>query len=167
MALLLVRMAGIESGDVAHWELAPDPSEVPRARELVREQLLEWGLLSIERTAELIVSELVTNAVRHARGGPVRLRLVRSGTLLCEVEDADHTLPSLLGAGPGVEFGRGLRVVAHLAREWGTSRTATGKTVWFELTAPTARLTRGRPAHTSRTAGEGVCARLVGAGSER
>ncbi|WP_372352515.1 SpoIIE family protein phosphatase [Streptomyces sp. KL116D] len=139
VALLLVRMAGIESGDVAHWELAPDPSEVPRARELVREQLLEWGLLSIERTAELIVSELVTNAVRHARGGPVRLRLVRSGTLLCEVEDADHTLPSLLGAGPGVEFGRGLRVVAHLAREWGTSRTATGKTVWFELTAPRRR----------------------------
>ncbi|MCQ4208433.1 ATP-binding SpoIIE family protein phosphatase, partial [Streptomyces longispororuber] len=139
VALLLVRMAGIESGDVAHWELAPEPSEVPRARELVREQLVEWGLLSIEQTAELIVSELVTNAVRHARGGPVRLRLVHSGTLLCEVEDADHTLPSLLGAGPGDEFGRGLRVVAHLAREWGTSRTSTGKTVWFELTAPRRR----------------------------
>lgn len=135
VALLMVRMGGIEAGDVAHWELAPEPSEVPRARALVRQQLAEWGLSDIEYAAVLMVGELVTNAVRHARGGPVQLRLVRSGTLLCEVEDTEHTLPTLLSAGSGDEFGRGLRVVAHLAREWGTSRTASGKTVWFELTA--------------------------------
>ncbi|MYW66837.1 SpoIIE family protein phosphatase [Streptomyces sp. SID8379] len=136
VALLMVRMSGIESGDVAHWELAPTSREVPRARALVRRQLADWGLSSVEYAAELMVCELVTNAVRHAHAGPVQLRLVRSGTLLCEVEDAEHTLPTLLSAGPGDEFGRGLRVVAHLAREWGTSRTATGKTVWFELTVP-------------------------------
>ncbi|MFZ3560880.1 SpoIIE family protein phosphatase [Streptomyces sp. BH055] len=135
VALLLARLNGFESADVAHWTFDPEPAEVPRARALVSEQLGRWGLLGIADAAELIVSELVSNAVRHARGGPVQLRLVRSGTLLCEVEDTEHALPTLLNAGPGDEFGRGLRVVARLSRAWGTSRTATGKTVWFELSA--------------------------------
>ncbi|OSC62724.1 hypothetical protein B5181_23960, partial [Streptomyces sp. 4F] len=64
------------------------------------------------------------------------LRLVRADTLLCEVDDDDHELPALRGAGPADETGRGLRVVSTLAREWGASRTAAGKTVWFELTLP-------------------------------
>ncbi|MET8471601.1 SpoIIE family protein phosphatase [Streptomyces sp. NPDC006422] len=135
VALLLARLNGFEGEDVAHWTFDPEPSEVPRARGLVRERLESWGLLGIVDTAEQIVSELVGNAVRHAPGGPVQLRLVRSGTLLCEVEDTEHALPTLLNAGPGDEFGRGLRVVARLSRAWGTSRTATGKTVWFELSA--------------------------------
>ncbi|MEB8342818.1 ATP-binding SpoIIE family protein phosphatase [Streptomyces endophyticus] len=135
VALLLARLNGFEADDVAHWTFAPEPAEVPRARGLVREQLERWGLPGICDSAELIVSELVTNAVCHASGGPVRLSLVRSGTLLCEVEDTEHALPTLLSAGPGDEFGRGLRVVARLSRAWGTSRTATGKTVWFELSA--------------------------------
>ncbi|MGY0490826.1 SpoIIE family protein phosphatase [Streptomyces sp. WG-D5] len=135
VALLLARLNGFAREDVAHWTLAPEPAEVPRARALAREQLERWGLVGIADTAELIVSELVGNAVRHARGGPVQLRLVRSGTLLCEVEDTEHALPMLLNAGPGDEFGRGLRVVARLSRAWGASRTAQGKTVWFELTA--------------------------------
>ncbi|WP_428951351.1 SpoIIE family protein phosphatase [Streptomyces sp. cg35] len=134
VALLMVRTSGIEPGDVAQWELDGEPSEVPRARGLVRRQLALWGLSDVEYVAELMVSELVTNAVRHTAGGRVQVRLVRSGTLLCEVEDTEHTLPTLCSAGPGDEFGRGLRVVARLAREWGTSRTAHGKTVWFELT---------------------------------
>lgn len=133
VALLMVRMGGIETEDVAQWELGQEAAEVPRARALVRAQLARWGLTSIAYAAELLVGELVTNAVRHARGGRVRLRLVRSGTLLCEVEDTDPTLPTLYGAGPGDEYGRGLRLVAHLARGWGASRTATGKTVWCEL----------------------------------
>jgi hypothetical protein len=52
------------------------------------------------------------------------------------VDDDDHELPTLLSAGPDDEAGRGLRVVSTLAREWGTSRTAAGKSVWFELTLP-------------------------------
>ncbi|GDY78239.1 hypothetical protein SAV31267_077240 [Streptomyces avermitilis] len=90
-----------------------------RARAAVREQLHEWGLNSLADNAELMVGELVTNAVRHARSRRVELRLVRGETLLCEVDDEDHTLPSLRGAGPADEFGRGLRVVSTLAREWG------------------------------------------------
>jgi len=83
-----------------------------------------------------MVSELVTNAVRHSHSHHVALRLVRGDTLLCEVDDDDHTLPILLSAGSGDEFGRGLRLVSALSRAWGSSRTGAGKTVWFELTLP-------------------------------
>ncbi|MEV8019901.1 SpoIIE family protein phosphatase [Streptomyces sp. NPDC086554] len=137
VALLMARLNGVAEEDVARWGLALDPSEVSRARELVRGQLRDWSRDALVETAELLVSELVTNAVRHSRGGRLELRLVRSGpTLICEVEDDDHTLPTLLNAGPGDEFGRGLRIVSVLAKEWGTSRTSTGKTVWFELAPP-------------------------------
>ncbi|MEU4798779.1 SpoIIE family protein phosphatase [Streptomyces sp. NPDC023327] len=136
VALLMARLNGIAAYDVAHWRLTPDPGEVGRARRLVRAQLRTWSLDALGESAELLVSELVTNVVRHSRSTRLDLRLVRSGTLLCEVEDDDHTLPALRGAGPGDEFGRGLRVVSSLAKEWGTSRTNSGKTVWCELTLP-------------------------------
>ncbi|MET8167555.1 SpoIIE family protein phosphatase [Streptomyces sp. NPDC005329] len=136
VALLMARLNGIEPDDVAERRLPLDPAEVGRARAAVREQLHDWGLTKLADAAELMVSELVTNAVRHSRRSPVALRLVRGDTLLCEVEDDDHELPTLLNAGPGDEAGRGLRVVSALAREWGASRTAAGKSVWFELTLP-------------------------------
>ncbi|MFI2640693.1 SpoIIE family protein phosphatase [Streptomyces sp. NPDC018610] len=136
VALLMARLNGIAPDDVAEWRLAREPAEVGRARAVVREQLHEWGLPRLADAAELMVSELVTNAVRHGRGRPVELRLIRGDTLLCEVDDDDHELPTLLNAGPSAEFGRGLRVVSTLAREWGASRTGGGKTVWFELTLP-------------------------------
>ncbi|MFF3208311.1 SpoIIE family protein phosphatase [Streptomyces sp. NPDC002962] len=136
VALLLARLNGIEPDDVAEWRFPLDPAQVGRARAVVREQLHDWGLAKQADAAGLMVSELVTNAVRHARRNPVALRLVRGDTLLCEVEDDDHELPTLLSAGPGDEAGRGLRVVSALAREWGTSRSEAGKSVWFELTLP-------------------------------
>lgn len=136
VALLMARLNGVAADDVAEWRLALDPIEVARARAVVREQLHDWGLAGLVPTAELMVSELVTNAVRHSHSRPVALRLVRGDHLLFEVEDDDHDLPTLRNAGPADEFGRGLRVVSTLAREWGTSRTKTGKTVWCELTLP-------------------------------
>ncbi|MFD7401774.1 SpoIIE family protein phosphatase [Streptomyces sp. NPDC059866] len=136
VALLMARLNGIEPDDVAEWRLALDPAEVGRARAAVREQLHDWGLARLADSAELMVSELVTNAVRHSHRRPVELRLVRGDTLLCEVDDDDHDLPTLRGAGPRDEAGRGLRVVSTLAREWGASRRGAGKTVWFELTLP-------------------------------
>ena len=136
VALLMARLGGIEADAVAEWRLARDPSEVGRARAVVREQLHDWGLPKQAEAAGLMVSELVTNAVRHSHARPVALRLVRADTLLCEVDDDDHELPALRTAGPDDETGRGLRVVSTLAREWGASRTRTGKTVWFELTLP-------------------------------
>ncbi|WP_399141563.1 SpoIIE family protein phosphatase [Streptomyces sp. NBUA17] len=136
VALLMARLNGIEPDAVAEWRLARDPAEVGRARAAVREQLHTWGLPGPAAPAELMVSELVTNAVRHSHARPVELRLVRADTLLCEVDDDDHELPALRSAGPEDETGRGLRVVSTLAREWGASRTRAGKTVWFELTLP-------------------------------
>ncbi|MEV8427750.1 ATP-binding SpoIIE family protein phosphatase [Streptomyces chartreusis] len=136
VALLMARLNGIEPEDVASWRIGLDPEEVGRARDVVREQLHDWGLARLADTAELLAGELVTNAVRHSHGRPVELRLVRGDTLLCEVDDDDHDLPTLLSAGPFDDAGRGLRVVSMLAREWGTSRTSAGKTVWFELTLP-------------------------------
>ncbi|WP_328874842.1 SpoIIE family protein phosphatase [Streptomyces sp. NBC_00287] len=136
VALLMARLNGIGPEDVAEWRLALDPVEGGRARAVVREQLHDWGLARLVDLAELLVSELVTNALRHSHSRPVELRLVRGDTLLCEVDDDDHELPTLMNAGPGDELGRGLRLVSTLAREWGTSRTSAGKTVWFELTLP-------------------------------
>ncbi|MFD4527940.1 SpoIIE family protein phosphatase [Streptomyces sp. NPDC058470] len=139
VALLMARLNGIEPADVAEWRFSLDPVEAGRARAVVREQLHLWGLAALTDPAELMADELVTNAVRHAHSRHIALRLVRGETLLCEVDDDDHTLPTLLSAGPDDEFGRGLRVVSTLAREWGTSRTTAGKTVWFELTLPRRR----------------------------
>ncbi|MEU7043518.1 SpoIIE family protein phosphatase [Streptomyces varsoviensis] len=132
VALLMARLNGIPAGDVAEWELATDPREAARARRLVRGQLRDWGLDEAVETAELLVSEVVTNALRYAHAPRVGLRLVRSDALLCEVTDDDQSLPALLTAGRDDEFGRGLHVVSKLAREWGASRLARGKTVWFE-----------------------------------
>ncbi|MBE1601307.1 serine phosphatase RsbU (regulator of sigma subunit) [Streptomyces stelliscabiei] len=139
VALLMARLNGIAPEDVAEWRLAPDPVEAARARAAVREQLYVWGLDALADTTALLVGELVTNAVRHARGRRIEVRLVRGDTLQCEVYDDDPTLPTLLSAAPTDEFGRGLRVLTTLAREWGTSRAGAGKTVWFELTLPRRR----------------------------
>ncbi|GGJ33120.1 SpoIIE family protein phosphatase [Streptomyces brasiliensis] len=135
VALLMARLSGIAPQDVAEWQFALDAAEARRARAAVREQLHAWGLDDLADHAVLLAGELVTNAVRHAHTSRIQLRLVRGETLLCEVDDDDLTLPTLLSAGPGAETGRGLRVVSTLAREWGTSRRGAGKTVWFELTA--------------------------------
>ncbi|MFG1811829.1 SpoIIE family protein phosphatase [Streptomyces sp. NPDC049040] len=139
VALLMARLNGIPRQDVAAWELAPDPSEVGRARALVRDTLRAWGLDEVGETAELLVGEVVTNAVRHAHDRPVELRMVRADALLVEVSDDDHGVPVLLSAGPEDEGGRGMRIVSRLAREWGTSRSAQGKTVWFEQALPERR----------------------------
>ncbi|WP_392673870.1 SpoIIE family protein phosphatase [Streptomyces sp. LN785] len=146
VALLMARLNGIPDDDVAEWELALDAREVARARRLVRGKLLDWGLPDAVEPAVLMVSELVTNAVNHGRSRRIGLRLVRTGALLCEVSDDEPAPATLLGAGDQDESGRGLVVVSGLAREWGTSATAHGKTVWFEQA-----LTRfPRPASNTR-----------------
>ncbi|MGW4235527.1 ATP-binding SpoIIE family protein phosphatase [Streptomyces sp. NPDC004749] len=132
VALLMARLNGIPGADVAEFQLELDPREVARARRLVRGQLSAWGLPGAAESAELMVSELVTNAMNHARSHRVGLRLVRTDALLCEVLDDEPAPAALLDAGAEDEFGRGLRVVSSLAREWGSSSSARGKTVWFE-----------------------------------
>jgi hypothetical protein len=138
-ALLMALLSGIPREDVADWELEIDPQEVGRARLLLRGQLRAWDPAAISETAELLVGEVVTNAVRHAHTRRVGLRLVRAGALLCEVGDDDHAVPVLLGAHPTAEGGRGLRIVSRLARERGAGRGAHGKAVWFEQPLPRRR----------------------------
>lgn len=135
-ALLLVRTRTLGSDQVAVWELAPDPEEVGRARDLVTEQAVAWGLdEDLVFTTELVVSELVTNALRYA-SGPIQLRLIRDRTLICEVSDTGHTSPHLRYAGSDDEGGRGLFLVAQFTQRWGTRHTPDGKTIWTEQTLP-------------------------------
>jgi hypothetical protein len=135
LALLIARFDGIPPQDVISWSLALDASEVRRARSLVHDQLTRWGLAELSEQTELLVSELVTNALRVAKGS-VELQLMRVGKLLVEVSDDDHNLPSLEPSELLDEEGRGLGLVSQLASRWGTSRKAVGKVVWFELPLP-------------------------------
>ncbi|WP_239150352.1 SpoIIE family protein phosphatase [Streptomyces sp. SID13588] len=135
VALLVARFEGIASKDVAQWTLRMDDAEVRTARELTRQQLGIWGLDRLMDVTELLVSELVTNALRVA-SHDVQLRLMNVGKLLVEVSDDDHNLPQLRRADADDEEGRGLALVSHLSRRWGTSRKAVGKVVWFELPLP-------------------------------
>ncbi|SEG43230.1 Serine phosphatase RsbU, regulator of sigma subunit [Actinacidiphila yanglinensis] len=135
VALLVARFEGVAPQDVIRWTLLIDYAEVARARELTRRQLAAWGLEHLSDVAELLVSELVTNAIKAA-SYEVELRLMRVGKLLVEVSDDNHNLPQLQRAEADDVCGRGLALVSHLSRRWGTSRKAVGKVVWFELPIP-------------------------------
>jgi serine phosphatase RsbU (regulator of sigma subunit)/anti-sigma regulatory factor (Ser/Thr protein kinase) len=132
VALLLARTHALGDRQVAGWDLAADPAAVSRVRSRVSEQLSIWGLEDLDFTAGLVVSELVTNAIRYGRP-PLRLRLIHDRTLLCEVSDASSTTPHQRRARTYDEGGRGLLLVAHLAEHWGTRHARLGKTVWAEL----------------------------------
>ncbi|MGW4547124.1 ATP-binding protein [Streptomyces violaceorubidus] len=127
-------------GDSAEWVFSAAPDAVRAARSLVRRTLGEWRLDSVEDIAALLVSELVTNALRHATG-PIGVRVARgpdgvAGVLLVEVSDPLPDPPRERAARPDDEDGRGLQLVASAARRWGTRPGEAGKTVWFELSLP-------------------------------
>jgi anti-sigma regulatory factor (Ser/Thr protein kinase) len=86
-------------------------------------------------TTQLLVSELVTNAIRYT-DGPVTLRLVLERALTCEIADTSPTPPRMRYAARDDESGRGLQVVSQLSLRWGTRRTAGGKVVWCEQQLP-------------------------------
>ncbi|MGI5371601.1 SpoIIE family protein phosphatase [Streptomyces iakyrus] len=135
IVLMLARTAVLDAAKVHTWQLPPEPSAVARARKMAGEQLAEWGLTEAEFATELIVSELVTNALRYG-GAPIELRLIRDTTLICEVSDGSNTAPHLRRARVFDEGGRGLLLVAQLAERWGSRQTATGKTIWAEQPLP-------------------------------
>ncbi|GAA2765376.1 SpoIIE family protein phosphatase [Streptomyces paradoxus] len=135
IVLMLARTAVLDAAQVRTWQLPPEPAAVARARKMAGEQLAEWGLTEAEFATELIVSELVTNALRYG-GAPIELRLIRDSTLICEVSDGSNTAPHLRRARAFDEGGRGLLLVAQLAERWGSRQTATGKTIWAEQPLP-------------------------------
>jgi PAS domain S-box-containing protein len=131
-ALLVARVRGIPTSSTAEWTVAPEPPAVAASRRTVRATLGGWGLGRLGETAELLTSELVTNALLYTEG-PISVRLLRDRTLLCEVYDGSETVPRLRIAADDDDGGRGLHLVKELSNRWGTRRTTTGKTVWFEL----------------------------------
>ncbi|WUT70199.1 PAS domain-containing SpoIIE family protein phosphatase/ATP-binding protein [Streptomyces sp. NBC_00670] len=145
IALLMARVQGLPADSVGDWTLPREPRSVGRAREYARAQLLSWDLEPLVDTAELLVSELVTNALRYGEG-EIRLRLLLDRTMVCEVWDAGLVQPRRRRARDTDEGGRGLQLVGLLSAAWGSRRTPRGKTVWFELPLPGADTTLTDPA---------------------
>ncbi|KAB1139854.1 SpoIIE family protein phosphatase [Streptomyces luteolifulvus] len=131
-ALLVARTRALDAGQVATWDLPSDPAAVADARNKVSRRLADWGLEDVIFTAELVVSELVTNAIRYGTP-PVQLRLIRDTALICEVSDGSSTAPHMRRARMFDEGGRGLLLVAQFAERWGTRHRAGGKTIWAEV----------------------------------
>ncbi|MFE2446694.1 SpoIIE family protein phosphatase [Streptomyces melanosporofaciens] len=131
VALLLARARALGPDRVATWEIPPEPAVVSPIRQEVTARLMDWGLEKLVFTTELVVSELVTNAIRYGRP-PSRLRLIRDRALICEVSDFSSTAPHLRRARALDEGGRGLFLVAQVAQRWGTRLEAHGKTIWAE-----------------------------------
>ncbi|MBY8882111.1 ATP-binding SpoIIE family protein phosphatase [Actinacidiphila acidipaludis] len=135
VALMLARARAVSEDSMASWDFAADLEAVAHAREATARQLADWGLEDLAFTTELIVSELVTNAVRHARP-PIGLRLIKNGVLVCEVCDASPTQPRMRRARTTDEGGRGLFIVAQLSSRWGCRYGRDGKTIWAEQPIP-------------------------------
>ncbi|WP_328582483.1 SpoIIE family protein phosphatase [Streptomyces sp. NBC_00370] len=136
VALLLARTRSLGPEHVVSWELANDPAVVTEARALAVGQLKRWGLEALSTTMELIVSELVTNAIRYGGPGPVQLRLIRHTTLECQISDSETSSPRMRHARLTDEHGRGLHLVSELSRRWGTRFAPGGKIAWAELDIP-------------------------------
>ncbi|RKE22933.1 SpoIIE family protein phosphatase [Streptomyces sp. TLI_171] len=134
--LLLVRTRALPDERVAVWTLPEDPAVVRTARRLVEHQLAAWGLTDLEFATDLIVSELVTNAIRYGKA-PIRLRLINDRGLTCEVSDSSASTPHLRKAKNTDEGGRGLFIVGQLAQRWGTRFARHGKTIWAQQDMPT------------------------------
>ncbi|MFF4209163.1 SpoIIE family protein phosphatase [Streptomyces sp. NPDC001796] len=146
IALLVARTHALDPGRVADWSLPADPARVKDVRAAVGRRLADWGLDEVSFTAELLLSELVTNAVRYG-SGPIHVRLIHDRTLICEVADTSSTAPHLRHAATYDEGGRGLFLVAQLAQSWGTRYTDEGKVIWAEcaLQAPSGALPEAVP----------------------
>jgi serine phosphatase RsbU (regulator of sigma subunit)/anti-sigma regulatory factor (Ser/Thr protein kinase) len=135
IALLIARLRRIPSENFVTWKLPAELTSAHRARTLIRRPLKRWGLGELTFNAELMVSELVTNAVRYAQG-QIGLRLVLERGLVIEVMDDSAALPRLRHPDEQDERGRGLQVVSQVAQRWGARRAVSGKIVWCELPLP-------------------------------
>ena len=127
---------------VVSQELAPDVSSVSQARKAVRVALDRWELSPLTPDAELLVSELVTNAIVHARSDTALTMAVADGTLEVGVTDrapgvplhrAESGAPAQPPKDSHAEGGRGLRLLELVADEWGVVDLPEGKQVWFRL----------------------------------
>ncbi|WP_308313078.1 SpoIIE family protein phosphatase [Streptomyces sp. ISL-1] len=135
VALLIARTRAIPPDQVARWDVPSDPAAVADMRAAVTEKLDEWGLAEVAFAMELVISELITNAIRYG-SAPVTVQLLRDRALTCEVADGSSTSPHLRYAATMDEGGRGLFLVAQMTERWGTRYTPGGKVIWAELALP-------------------------------
>jgi PAS domain-containing protein/anti-sigma regulatory factor (Ser/Thr protein kinase) len=135
VAVLIARTRVLPAVDVGRWEVPSDPSAVGRVRTAVADKLAEWNLEETSFTTELILSELVTNAMRYTTGR-IGVRLLLDSRLVCEVSDGSTTTPHLRYAATTDEGGRGLYLVDQIADRWGIRYTEDGKVIWSEQKLP-------------------------------
>jgi anti-sigma regulatory factor (Ser/Thr protein kinase) len=136
IAVLIAKLRRIPEDHRIDFPLEPDMSSVRQARALVRDPLKRWGLEDLIPATELLVSELVTNAFKYAKGETLLRLILEPETLTCEVHDPSPALPRVLQVDRDAESGRGLHVVSQLAARWGARRTHTGKVVWCSQLVP-------------------------------
>ncbi|MEU6277025.1 SpoIIE family protein phosphatase [Streptomyces populi] len=135
IALIVARTRVLGADRIASWDVPPEPAAVGAVRASVSRQLARWGLDEMAFTTELILSELVTNAIRYG-SGPIEVRMLLDRALICEVFDGSSTSPHLRYAATTDEGGRGLFLVARLTDRWGTRYTPGGKVIWAEQPLP-------------------------------
>jgi anti-sigma regulatory factor (Ser/Thr protein kinase) len=120
-----------------HIPLTAEPAAAAAARSHVRALIDAWDVPVDPSTAVLLTSELVTNAIRHERGGTIRIVVSRCwNELRVDVHDTAWAMPVPIDAAADEEAGRGLMLVDVLASDWGSYRTAAGKAVYFTLGFP-------------------------------
>jgi anti-sigma regulatory factor (Ser/Thr protein kinase) len=136
IAVLIAKLRRIPEDHRMDFPLEPDLSSVRQARAMVRDPLKRWGLEDLIPATELLVSELVTNAFKYAKGETSMRLILQPDSLVCEVHDTSPALPRVLQVDKDAESGRGLHVVSQLAARWGSRRTPTGKVVWCEQPVP-------------------------------
>ncbi|MBR7833789.1 SpoIIE family protein phosphatase [Actinospica durhamensis] len=129
--VLLARTHALHPSQTASWTLPATFEAAGQARRLATTQLKDWGIEALSDSTELVVSELVTNALRYAEG-PIGLRLICDRTLTCEVTDDSNTAPRLRRAHDDDEGGRGLFITEQLTQRWGARPNRQGKTIWAE-----------------------------------
>ena len=118
---------------LAQLRLAPGSGAPGRARVFLEDTCRRWAVPEYTQDAALVVSELITNAVRHA-GTEMRLGLeLRDGGLTVSVHDRGEGLPRLIPPAERVFAGRGLAIVVRLAEAWGVVVADGGKSVWCRL----------------------------------
>ncbi|MFE9423806.1 SpoIIE family protein phosphatase [Kitasatospora sp. NPDC006697] len=135
VAMIMARVLPLPRDRIATLPLTGEGPTPAAARRFTRATLAGWGLGTLADFAELLVSELVTNALVHG-GEPLRLRLFRDRTLTLEVADTGRQQPRLRPSGSEDEGGRGMYLVNELAHRWGSRATVEGKVVWAELELP-------------------------------
>jgi len=136
IAVLIAKLRRIPEDQRICWTLVHEFTSVREARMLIRDPLKRWGLEDLEPVTELLVSELVTNAIKYAKGEILLRLILESDSLVCEVHDSSPALPRVLQVDRDAENGRGLHVVSQFAARWGARRTHSGKVVWCEQTVP-------------------------------